>query len=117
MTMSPQKTTKSPKSPSASGRKSKAHRAKRANSRKRKIASRYRRRTFMFDKITEEEAEAIQQVLRASTASEAMRYTVRKMAELMQHVKNGAQVHVMYPDDVDGFSKDLIVDIPTVSAG
>lgn len=111
MTMSPQKATKSPSAP---GRKSNEHRTKRTSSRKKKkkAAARYRRRTFMFDRVTEEEADAIQQVLRASTASEAMRYTVRKMAELMQHVNSGAQVHVMYPDDPDGFSKDLIIDIP-----
>lgn len=114
MTMSPQKTAKSPPAGRA---KAKGSRGKQTASRKKKkkVPARYRRRTFMFDAITEEEADAIQQVLRASTASEAMRYTVRKMAELMQHVSSGAQVHVMYPDDSDGFCKDLIIDIPAGS--
>lgn len=60
----------------------------------RKMEVRYRRRTFMFDEDTEREASVVKQAIRATTASEAVRYSVRKIAELMLHVKTGGRVYV-----------------------
>lgn len=54
----------------------------------------YRRRTFMFDDDTEREASVVQRAIRATTASEAVRYAVRKVAELMAHIKGGGRVYV-----------------------
>jgi hypothetical protein len=59
-----------------------------------KAEVRYRRRTFMFDEDTEREAGLVKQAIRATTASEAVRYSVRKIAELMAHIKGGGRVYV-----------------------
>jgi hypothetical protein len=68
----------------------------------------------MFDGQTEQEADYVQQVLRASTASEAMRYTVRKMAELMHYMSMGAKIRVAFFDALghEETNRALLVDIP-----
>jgi len=70
----------------------------------------------MFDGQTEEDADYIQKVLRASTASEAMRYSVRKMAELMRHKSHGAQIRVAFiaADGSEELNRSLLIDIPCV---
>jgi len=68
---------------------------------------RYRRRTFMFDKATEKETSTVRKVIRATTVSEAVRYAVRKVAELMAHVKAGGRVYVDTKD-----KGTVILDIP-----
>lgn len=71
------------------------------------VGPRYRRRTFMFDEDTEKEALLVRRAIRATTASEAIRYAVRKLAELMSHVKSGGRVYV------DSKAKGtVILDIP-----
>lgn len=67
----------------------------------------YRRRTFMFDDDTEHETELVRLGIRATTASEAVRYAVRKIAEEMQHVKNGGKIYVDGRD-----KKTVVLDIP-----
>lgn len=54
----------------------------------------YRRRTFMFDKATDAETDTVRGAIRATTASEAVRYAMRKVAELMRHVKGGGKVYI-----------------------
>lgn len=78
--------------------------------RRRKV--RYERRTFMFDHETDLDTSTIQAGLRAPTASEAMRFTVRKMAELMAHVGKGGKVYVEF----GGKRRPIEMDIPAVPA-
>lgn len=64
----------------------------RPKTRKRKA---HRRRSFVFDPDTEKDVSYIQQNLRATTASEAMRYAVRKMAELIRAVNDDATLQLV----------------------
>ena len=67
---------------------------KTASKTKKVAAPQYRRRTFMFDEDTESETGLVRRAIRATTASEAVRYAVRKVAELMKHTKAGGRVYV-----------------------
>lgn len=67
---------------------------RRTTTKKTNSETHYRRRTFMFDDDTEKEASAVKRAIRATTASEAVRYAVRKVHELMVHIKGGGRVYV-----------------------
>jgi hypothetical protein len=69
----------------------------------------YCRRTFMFDEATDKEVEIIRQAIRGTTASAAVRYAVRKVADLMRHVRAGGSIYV----DSKGKKSTLVVDIPS----
>lgn len=68
----------------------------------------YKRRTFMFDGDTDAEVRLIQQATRCTTASSAVRYAVRKVADLMRHVKMGGMLYV----DAKGKKSTIVVDLP-----
>lgn len=87
-----------------------AKKTPRRKPRRRKV--RYERRTFMFDRETDRDTSSIQDGLRAPTASEAMRFTVRKMAELMAHVAEGGKIYVEF----GGRRRPIEVDIPPAQA-
>lgn len=70
----------------------------------------YERRTFMFDPQTDEETTMIRRAMRATTASEAVRYAVRKMAEIMVLVKNGGKVYV--EQRAGKQARAVVLDIP-----
>jgi hypothetical protein len=91
------------------GAKKVAKKTTRRKARRRKV--RYERRTFMFDRQTDRDTSFIQDGLRAPTASEAMRFTVRKMAELMQHVAAGGKVYVEFGTK----RRPIEVDIPSAT--
>lgn len=63
----------------------------------------YFRRTFMFDERTDLIVGQIQEGLSASTASEAMRTTLRRMAKLMQFVAKGGVIR--------GVLEDLVIEL------
>jgi len=74
--------------------------------------TRYRRRTFMFDGSTDQETALIQKGLRATTASEAVRYSVRKVAELMTFIKAGGRIYVDHKMGKQGATRTVSLDIP-----
>jgi hypothetical protein len=83
--------------------------------RKRRSAVRrpeYKRRTYMLDQETIRDSGIIQQGLRASTASEAVRYALRQMAVLMRYVNEGYVIQAMPPATNKG-AIPLLVDIPS----
>lgn len=82
---------------------SKAHHAQPTRRRK----PQHRRRTFMFDRASDKDLQQIQYALRATTASEALRFSVRKLCELIQQVSAGAEVHVIRND-----GSQVKVDLP-----
>lgn len=65
------------------------------------------RKTFMLDAQSRQDAELIQKGLRATTASEAIRFSVRKMAELMGYVAQGGKILVHLPR-----RGTMVIDIP-----
>ena len=67
----------------------------------------YKRRTFMFDTRTDEEVVLIQRALRATTASEAVRYVIRKHVELMTHAGQGGKLRVEFANK----KQSLLLDI------
>lgn len=71
----------------------------------------YKRRTYMLDDETIRDTSVIQQGLRASTASEAVRYAVRQMAALMRYASNGYVIQANPPASNKG-AIPLLVDIP-----
>jgi hypothetical protein len=67
-----------------------------------------RRRSFVFDPNTERDVLYIKQALGAITASEAMRYAIRRMAEFIKGVsEEGAVLHLVSEEGVK-----LVVDLP-----
>ena len=66
------------------------------------------RKTYMLDEATLADFSRIQESLRASTASEAMRYSIRKVAEMMEHVRRGAQITAKFP----GNKRVIVMDLP-----
>ncbi len=71
----------------------------------------YRRRTYMLDEETILDSGIIQQGLRASTASEAVRYAIRQMAVLMRYVNDGYCVQIQ-PAKNGNDAPVLVLDIP-----
>ena len=67
-----------------------------------------RRKTYMLDPQSEQDAELIRSGLRATTGSEAVRYSVRKVAELMSYVTAGGRILAELPRR----RGMLVVDIP-----
>lgn len=68
----------------------------------------YVRKTYMLDEATLADFSRIQASLRAATASEAMRYSIRKVAEMLEHVRRGAQITAKFP----GNRRAVIMDLP-----
>lgn len=66
------------------------------------------RKTFIFDPQTAADLIFVRTHMRALTASEAVRYSVRKMSEFMDIVNKGGEIHVKYP----GREGTYIVDLP-----
>jgi hypothetical protein len=71
-----------------------------------------KRKTFMLDPQSQQDAERIRTGLRATTASEAIRFSVRKIAELMDFVSKGGRVLV----DLPHRKEMVVIDIPRVAA-
>jgi len=70
-----------------------------------------KRKTFMLDAQSQQDAERIRVCLRATTASEAIRFSVRKIAELMDFVSKGGRILV----DLPHRKEMMVVDIPRVA--
>jgi hypothetical protein len=71
----------------------------------------------MLDDQTLQEAALVQDSLGASSASETVRYTIRKMARLMRVVSEGAEVKAIYPSAGRGKRpKTVVLDIPPARA-
>ena len=68
---------------------------------------RFERKTYMLDLESIQECADIQEGLRATTASETMRYTIRKMYELMAMVGRGAKIFVQLPNKKSPVMFDL----------
>ena len=66
----------------------------------------------MLDPVTEEEVRQIQLALRTSVASEAVRFAVRRMTEMMQYSGQGACIKAVFPDD----RETVILDVPALNA-
>lgn len=81
---------------------------------RRKRPVQYQRRTFMLDKETEQELEAIQIATRASTVSATVRYVVRKMAHLMRQCgEEAAVVQIVLPQSEKRSRRSFVeVDLP-----
>lgn len=71
------------------------------------------RRTYMLDEETIADSGLIQQGLRASTASEAVRYAIRQMAALMRCVNDGYSIQATPPSHKEN-AWPVVLDIPGV---
>lgn len=68
----------------------------------------HQRKTFMMDGQTLKDLEFIKKTLRATSLSEAVRYSVRKVRELMDVVETGGFVYTQCSDS------EIMVDIPKI---
>jgi len=66
------------------------------------------RQTYVFDHETLGDAAFIQRVLRASTATHAAKYAIRRVAEMLRYVDEGGQIQVGFK----GNRKTVILDFP-----
>ena len=74
------------------------------------------RKTFMLDPQNEQDLQTIRSSLRATTDSEALRFSVRKVAELMAWVAQGGRV-LLEPNKKDKREKEMtVLDIPPAIA-
>ena len=74
--------------------------------RKRKV--RPRRKTFVIDHDTLTDIGLVQKALRATSAAEAVRVSVRRMADLIRQADAGNAIQVVYPNQ----NAPLVLDIP-----
>lgn len=100
------------KAPKRTRKKTTKRKVKKAPRRKTKANKTpvYHRRTYMLDDETIKESGEIQRGLRASTASEAIRFAIRKVADMMRHVSEGREVCAR---PKDGKGDTVVLDIPT----
>ena len=82
--------------------------------RKRKRRAKPRRKTFLIDSDTLMDLGVIQSALRATSSAEALRVSVRKMAELVRYANKGRQIQVVNPNKVVGPDGELVTTPPIV---
>lgn len=68
-----------------------------------------KRKTFLIDSDTLSDLGVVQSALRATSAAEALRVSVRKMAELVRAANKGKQIHEVDPA---GQAPPVVLDIP-----
>jgi hypothetical protein len=73
-----------------------------------------KRKIFPMDQVTLTDLGVVQSALGATSSAEAIRVSVRKMADLVRRTNNGYEIHAVDPKSVN---PSVILDIPTRNAG
>jgi len=78
--------------------------SKQARRRRKRVDS---RKTYQLDDETLADLAVVQQALRGSSATFALKMAVRKMASMVREVEKGNKVLVVAPDDTAPFQLDI----------